>query len=245
MKRILFLVACVLFWGIIIAGPTFAAENPVAGVQDKPDTADWRGFYAGLNAGYSWYRADSKTYSTVTGNLLGEKLSKASGDVYGGRIGYDHVFAGNWLLGVATEVSYGDIKVEKTISNAAGTNIHKTVGENDWNGSIFARAGFATGRWLIYGIGGWTWSNSESKRTQLVGTMGNATAGTVEKEDFTMDGWTLGGGFEILLTNHLSLYSEYRYTDYRTDKITFSLTQQTSDADATTSSLQCGINYKF
>ncbi len=236
MKRIF--VGSVLVFGLISSGYSFAADKPLA-------TSDWDGFYAGVNTGYNWSPTDSDTYSTVTGAFLGPGNTEPSGIISGGRFGYDHMISENWLLGLLTDISYSKLTVDRTISNTGGTNVHNSLGVGKFNGSVLGRAGYAMKQWLFYGLGGWTWSDAKSTRTQLIGTTGTASAGTVERDRFLRNGWTLGSGLEVLLTPHFSFYSEYRYTGYRTDHITFPLAQNTSDVKGYDSLIIVGINYKF
>ena len=69
---------------------------------------------------------------------------------------------------------------------------------------------------------------------------------TIQK---SLTGYTVGGGVEYALTNHVILRSEYRYTDYGSKDFDFNNKfidePVTLKADYKTHEVRLGIAYKF
>jgi len=77
------------------------------------------------------------------------------------------------VLGVAADISSGGTKT-RTISDAVGISATQTtVFDSE---TIRGRIGYAADNILFYGTGGLAWSNGQFVRTQLTGTLNNATA---------------------------------------------------------------------
>jgi outer membrane immunogenic protein len=77
---------------------------------------------------------------------------------------------------------------------------------------VLARAGILTGPDVLwYGLAGWT-------RTKFEGDL-DINGTSVASYDYDLDGLTVGGGVEVMLTDNLSWKTEYRYTDYESVNI--------------------------
>jgi opacity protein-like surface antigen len=78
------------------------------------------------------------------------------------------------------------------ITDASGTSANQTtVFDSE---TVRGRIGYALDDVLLYATGGFAWSNDQFVRTQLTGTLNNATAGTDEAVNKGLLGWTAGGG---------------------------------------------------
>ncbi|HZT89712.1 MAG TPA: OmpA family protein [Stellaceae bacterium] len=88
----------------------------------------------------------------------------------------------------------------------------------DWDASIRGKIGFAWDRWLLYGTGGWAFSDVKLRANFIpVGIFPAATASQTKN----LSGPTYGGGIEYWVAPNVSIAGEYRYTDYGSE--TYSL----------------------
>ena len=133
-----------------------------------------------------------------------DSISNGSRDgvVYGGQLGYDYQ-AGKAVFGVEGEITGSTAKDTANGVLVAGDRLKTSTGRDFYAG---ARAGFVVGeRALIYAKGGYSNARFNSEYT--------STTGTIEDHE-TLEGWRLGAGAELKLTDKAYLKSEYRYTNY-------------------------------
>ena len=124
------------------------------------------------------------------------------GVVYGGQLGYDYQ-AGKAVFGVEGEITGSTARDTANGVLVAGDRLKSSTGRDFYAG---ARAGFVVGeRALIYAKGGYSNARFNSEYT--------STTGTIEDHE-TLEGWRLGAGAELKLTDKAYLKSEYRYTNY-------------------------------
>ena len=90
----------------------------------------------------------------------------------------------------------GGIKITTLPTLPAPAPIQTTVFDSE---TVRGRLGYAFDNVLLYGTGGWAWSNDQFIRTQLTGTLNLATAGTDEAVNAYLGGWTLGRRHRIRL----------------------------------------------
>lgn len=126
----------------------------------------------------------------------------ADGVVYGGAVGYDFNL-GKVVLGVEGEVTGATTDTSATDVDVAGDSLEVSTGRDLYAG---ARIGVPVGsRALLYAKGGYT---NAQLRTRY-------TAGTTTVEDSeNMDGWRVGAGGELALTDKIYGKVEYRYSNY-------------------------------
>jgi opacity protein-like surface antigen len=235
MKRLL--AACAVVSSLLASG-VWAAEAPGA------DAFDWSGFYVGAHGGFSWGHSSSSTVNTATGASEGSGSSNSSAGSGGIQFGDDYLLTKNILVGLDFRASAVDSSSDETFSNAAGTNVHTNHARTPWAESLTGRLGYAYRNWLLYGRGGVVFDQGHVTRTQVVGTTGLATPGTVEKESNDRVGWTVGSGVEFGFARGWSAFVEYRYseTSHTTD---FPMAQRSSDTHGHSNAIQFGLNYKF
>ncbi|MGE3245918.1 MAG: outer membrane protein [Beijerinckiaceae bacterium] len=181
----------------------------------------WTGFYAGVNAGYSW-----GSFHNGSANLLG----KPSGAAIGGQIGYNHQMS-NFVIGVEGDIAWNGGRSKKVFPGPVYTN-----GSLDWSGSLRARAGFAADRALVYATGGYGFA-------QVKGTVNDTVIPAVFNASSVRHGWTGGLGIEYAFTNNISAKAEYLYASYGSKTI-FALPYLTGSG-VTTSTVRAGVNYHF
>ncbi|MBX3563160.1 MAG: porin family protein [Sphingomonas sp.] len=124
------------------------------------------------------------------------------GVVYGGQIGYDFQ-AGSAVIGVEGEATGATTRARDTSVLVAGDSLRVKAGRDLYVG---ARVGFTVGdKALIYAKGGYTNAGFNTRYT--TGTT------TVTSKD-NADGWRLGAGAEVKLTDKIYAKAEYRYSKY-------------------------------
>ncbi len=107
--------------------------------------------------------------------------------------------------------------------------------------SIRGRVGIAWDRTLVFATGGVAFGRLQNTST-------NALNGAYDTFDDYRVGWTVGGGVEYAMTDHWSVRTEYRYTDYGTinefegysTNGAFSINKHETDHR-----VQVGFSYKF
>ena len=221
MKSMIFGAAGIL----VTAGalPAFAADMTVVEppvetpITEVAGVYDWGGFYVGVNTGYA------RTDANFTGGGLAVDQD-LDGWALGAYAGYN-VFNNGWVYGVEADVKrdFNDERFD------AGGSTFET--ETTWGGSVRARLGYTIDRTLIYGTGGYAFTNAK---------LNNVTTGVNEKETF--HGWTIGAGVEHAFTDTVAGRVEYRYTDYNKSDV-FGVAG--SDGDIDSHSIMLGVSMKF
>jgi outer membrane immunogenic protein len=250
MKSIL-LASTVLF----AASSAYAAD---AVVYNEPapvvaDTFSWTGGYIGVNAGYAGGKfkhpfsvsqfEDEEFDQTLNGSLN----ITSSGFVGGVQAGYNWQFD-RTVFGVETDIQGSGLKGEVS----GNLNLDNVIGASaragtkvSWFGTTRARLGYtATERFLVYATGGVAYGKVKSYadfnlNDQLVGGISKSK---------TKVGFTVGAGAEYAITDHVTLKSEYLYTDLGKLKL-FDLNDEFSSASAEAKvkfhTVRVGLNYKF
>jgi outer membrane immunogenic protein len=219
---------------LALAFPAYAADlpsrkaAPAAYVSTAPT---WTGFYAGLNAGYTWMNTPASVLAVGNGASLsggeipqwtpypiggaGVAVLNNGGFIGGGQVGYN-IQINRFLIGAEGEFE-GLAGGKKTSTFVTPGPIPLTanvaqIGRSwDWAGAATARAGFlVTPTLLIYGKGGAGFGHAAANVLDYSSTvigMGAGTAGHV------YGGWAYGGGIEWMALPHLSFKVEYLHFD--------------------------------
>jgi outer membrane immunogenic protein len=128
--------------------------------------------------------------------------TSADGVVFGGQIGYDYQ-SGNVVFGAEGEVTGATTKDTTTNVLAVGDSLRVKAGRDLYAG---ARVGVVVGgRTLLYAKGGYT--------NAAINTRYVAGATTVEDKN-NVDGFRVGAGAEVKLTDKVYAKAEYRYSNY-------------------------------
>ena len=209
--------------------PTKAAPIPYT----VPSAFNWTGFYVGGNVGYSLGRVDSMLSdpdSTVSSNVF----SGLYGGVQGG---YNYVFPSRLLLGAEADITFPYFYPDGTIFKS-GTPQGTTVTDQiDYIATLRGRFGYASDHWLIYGTGGFAWSQARFGETPGV-------ASDEDKVLLTRTGWALGLGAEFAIAPDWMARIEYLYDRFGSVAGVFpSGTGYQSIFDAQT--LRLGLDYKL
>ncbi|MGL4812191.1 MAG: outer membrane protein, partial [Beijerinckiaceae bacterium] len=145
MKRL----ALSLLATVAVAGTAAAADLPSRKVAPAFSPvmmpATWTGLYVGINGSY---------------NFLGRDVNpRPDGFAIGARIGYDHQFASNVVVGVFADGDYAFGRKTSNFGTAAFLN--RVRNSHEYTLSVNARLGYAFGPTLIYLTGGY--SNAQFK----------------------------------------------------------------------------------
>ena len=175
------------------AGDPLAAELPGQAPVAKnlvrkgppeyvPPPILWDGFYAGLNAGYSW---DPRPYAEIAGvpvqagldnffsapgawsfasaaGVTGKTGAAAGGEFGGGQIGYNHQY-NRFVLGVEADIQGSNTRGISSASNLTAANVGTDLASSsvrqekntDWLGTLRGRVGYlVTPKLLGYATGG-------------------------------------------------------------------------------------------
>jgi high affinity Mn2+ porin len=126
-------------------------DSPPPSTREEPSAPmpfAWGGWYLGGHAGYAHGRA---TFSNAATNSFGS--------LYGGAlIGYAVEFSSQFLLGLEADVSFPNFRDNNDQVFSHLTSTGSLTERLDLLGRARGRIGYASGRWLIYGAGGFAWS---------------------------------------------------------------------------------------
>ena len=115
----------------------------------------------------------------------------------GGELDYDRQF-GNWVLGVAGDVFY-------TWYQGDGVASYPELSSRlEDYGTIRGRLGYAVGRWMFFGTGGYAFGNLSVKSSGV-------------DDNKMLGGWTAGGGVEWVWNNSLTLRGEVAHISLASD----------------------------
>jgi outer membrane immunogenic protein len=228
-------------------GIALAADLPsriVKAPMVTPAIYDWSGFYLGANVGggmaiaNSQFSAGDATFATVNDGL--------SGALAGGQVGYNYQI-GPMLLGVETDIQWSTIRgtISMTCPSTICTPATNASVEQKVTmfGTVRGRLGYAVDGWLAYVTGGYAYGRAATNATA---TGGGVTA-TFNRSEMR-GGWTLGGGAELVLTQHWSAKLEYLYIDMGTNSNVGMLAGLPAINDHTRLNMsvaRVGLNYGF
>ena len=240
-----------LAFRLTIAGPidtldlsymTTEFKRAIPAYQAPAPNYDWTGPYVGAHLGGNWVKSNNSSVNTATGAPFA--ATNANMAQWGGgiQLGYDYMTSSRWVFGVAADMSSGGTKTT-TIAVASGTSASRvSVFDSE---TVRGRAGYANNNVLLYATGGFAWSNDQFIRTQLTGTLNNATAGTEEAVNKGLLGWTAGGGIAYAFAQDWNAFAEYRYTSFGSSTISLPFSQLTTTSTTNVSAIKFGVNYKF
>lgn len=167
------------------------AAAAIAGPAAAQEAANFNGAFVGGQIGWQQDR-QSLTTSTVPPTTI---RAKGDGLAYGGQLGYDFNLGG------------GVIGIETSITGRTGSNRFPTFDLDAGRTiNVTARAGvLVSPDALLYARGGY--SNARFSVTNPTGSSENR------------DGYTVGAGFEKMLSSNVSARVEYNYGDYGNDTL--------------------------
>lgn len=186
MKKIFIVVTSIV--AMSASAPAFA-EDPVS----------WTGLFIGTDIGYS--TGDARVHIP---NYPSTFDLEADGLIGGIRAGYNYQ-EDNLVVGIDGSLYLSDVSGKH--ASGLDSELYK-LKEDDPNGSLGIRIGYAVDKALVFVRSGWAFTKLKTWYDPL--------AGGVDTED--VDGWTVGGGIEYAITDRLSTHVEYRYTEYNRER---------------------------
>lgn len=215
------------------AGVTLASAGTAAFAQAQllaPVSAayNWSGFYFGAFGGGAWTDVDVPDLFTDSfgGNFYtpgGASFTiSPEGRFAGGQVGFDWQFGG-FVAGVVGELGYMDLDETRINPNVPavplGNDLPYTSFKSDWFGSATARVGVPLDRIMIYAKGGIAFLNAEASSVDPCGRSFCGQTTIDASGDGLLLGWTIGGGAEAAVTQHLRVGVEYRYYDFESFEV--------------------------
>lgn len=209
-----------------------------------PPAFSWTGCYlgaqVGLGAGHTkWTDID------VPGDIDGLGLGRTaktdlSGQVFGGQLGCDYQFAGNWVVGIQGMGAGSDISgTNQDQFNAPWTLTNQV----DWLATVTGRLGWSIDRVLLYVRGGAAWAHSKLEIENSGFTLGTPSV--------TRLGWTIGPGIEWAFAPGWSVFLEGDFYDFSNQSIAFVGNPGPPNApfhvnnSQTLETLMVGVNFHF
>ncbi|WP_336276568.1 outer membrane protein [Bartonella sp. CB178] len=107
-----------------------------------------------------------------------------------------------------------------------------------WTGATRVRVGYPFGYIMPYVSGGIAYGSFQDVLS--VSITGPDPLNSEIEDTKTMIGYTLGGGVDFALTDHVVLQAEYRYSDFRKKKF-----KDVVELDYKTNDFRVGVAYKF
>jgi opacity protein-like surface antigen/outer membrane receptor protein involved in Fe transport len=203
---------------------------------------DWTGFYIGTYGELSWASTNGNAVNLATGAAATSVTGNPPNWHGGIQFGFDYMLPSRLLIGVAADVTSGGTRTT-TVTDASGTSANQTtVFDSE---TVRGRFGYAIDDVLVYGTAGRAWSSSQYVRTQLTGTLNNATAGADEAVNKYLSGWTAGMGVSLAVAQNWNVFAEYRYTSFETTAFTLPLSQLSTTSTTKLNAMELGVNYKF
>ena len=199
----------------LTAGSAFAADlpsrkmAPVAPVSVAAPAYKWTGVYAGVNAGYG-FGSFSKAAAA--------NYKDPEGYAVGGQLGYNQQYSNNIVLGVEGDLSWSNIEGKTSAIGAAGSKA-----ELEYFTTARARVGYAFDRVLPYVTAGYAGAQ------QKIANNGSSWR----------NGYALGGGVEIGITNNVTAKVEGIYMDLGNKNTT------NGNLGTEVTVVRAGLNHKF
>ena len=188
----------------------------------------WAGFYLGANVGAAW--GDLTTRDRDENNVT---FKNRSTDVFGGgQIGFN-LQRGNWVFG--PEVDLGGMGLSHTAIEPGDTHIRSRI-ESGFYGDVTGRLGYAFGPTLLYGKGGFAFTE---------GGISNTDVGEFTAKVTGLTGWTAGGGIEYKINPAWSLKAEYLHFDFGSERIVNHSDGDRYDNKLSIDTVKVGVNFHF
>ena len=182
MKKILLTTTALIAFGIAPAAAADLGARPYTKAPAAIAINNWGGFYLGAMGGYA--QENSSGIGTLSGGFAG------------GTAGYNWQM-GNLVLGIEADGAWADIGT--TLGTPATGSLDYTIRAT---GTVRGRIGYAFDSVLLYGTGGYAWSDNRL----------TATAGALSVSDSQFhSGWAVGAGVEVMFAPKWSVKAEYLY----------------------------------
>jgi outer membrane immunogenic protein len=246
MSKIMICAIATFFWVSTVCAADIE-DRSLKGVPDGVSVAPrWSGFYTGGEAGFAVGTSTDKDLSlpvpvVTLSNTLNKNSTTVTGATYGGYFGY------NWQVGplvYGVEASFNGTSLggswtstQIPVLAAIGQVEYDCEHDMSWFASATGRLGFAQGRVLLYGRGGFVWGNDE---TMLTAHFFDDTS-VSEQDSVSRFGWTAGLGVEYAVNDRLSTRIEYSHLGFGGKEIFGG----GDHVDVTFDTIKLGASYKL
>lgn len=226
---------------MVLTGPAVSAGlgEPV---YSPPPAWSWTGCYAGGHAGGLWGKSEKWIVRTQGGAFQGQSLGGHDVDDFVGGVqaGCDYQFTGGFVVGVRGDYGWTQASGTHPSAREFGVFYHSEI---EALASVTGRIGYAWDRLLVYVKAGAAWEDVDYSASTII-------VGTAFRASDTRSGWTIGGGGEYAITEHLSAFIEYGYYDFGTERVRFTpqlvgLSTAFLDIEETANVVRAGVNLRF
>jgi outer membrane immunogenic protein len=210
MKRLLW--AGVLLASAVMSNGATAADLYVKSPTGPLPDFGWTEFYFGLNIGYANGKTSWCTEAEGTLCPGPDNYSQVSdGIVEGGQFGYRWQVP-NTVFVLGVEGMFDGLDMSSMAPGALSPATQTRYTQFNNLASVTGSLGFAMGRLLAYGKGGWVGTELHLDADDTV------SGADVDKYQW-VSGWTAGAGLEYMLYTHFSVGVEYNYYQFEPGNI--------------------------
>lgn len=224
-----------VFAGAVVALSATAAQSadlaarfPTKAPAIAAPLFTWTGFYAGINAGYTWsgsatgYDFRTTDPADLADIGLPRTLGNSTGGFTGGAQAGYNVQTGNVVVGLETDIQYlgGNNNGVFTFSQVDGAdtaNLRMSAESSvQWLGTLRGRAGVTFDRALFYATGGLAYGGVKSSSSIAATAVDGGVTSNVlyaGSRNETRVGYAVGAGMEYALMNNISVKAEYLHYD--------------------------------
>lgn len=217
----------------LIGAQAFAADAiepadpaPIELPADNP----FNGFYVGVHAGYSSASTEEDFYATSAWDAdyygtYGHVENSLSGAMLGAQAGVNYVLDSGLVIGGEVSISWAALQntTEDFDSDlycgACGVYYGQFKAQIDAMGTGVVKFGYATDKFLVYATGGVALANYSWN--DLIG--GDSIDGYWDLQagdSIVRQGWTVGVGGSVMVTDSTSIDLQYNYADFGTLDVT-------------------------
>lgn len=215
---------------LALATPAFSQTN--ATIPPQAYGPVWTGFYVGAAFGGGALVNKVNTGGGASLGLDGLGSSGVLGSIYGG---VDYQVLPKAIIGALAEASWSGFQSSATAQLPGAAATANTSAGLGW--SLLGRAGLlANPSTLLYLVGGYTGQNISTSGTAVAG----GAVASFSRND-TVHGWTVGPGFETMLTGGWSAKLEYRYSQFGSTTPSGTAINVTPSTQA----VRAGLTYRF
>jgi outer membrane immunogenic protein len=192
---------------IFVALLSLAGIYPAMAVSPVPVVPmyNWTGCYIGASVGRgSWFNQYTDPLAVPPDFFLGSHTAESW--LGGGQGGCDYQI-GQFIVGFQGSLMGGSpsathLGIEDLFPSSAS-----------WVGTATARLGHTiTPNLIIYGQAGFAWTRDHETKIDVATGLLEGTA------DASRTGWTVGVGGEYLITQHVSVFADYNFMDFGTNR---------------------------
>jgi outer membrane immunogenic protein len=200
----------------------------------------YAGTHSGLASGHTTWK-DTVPNGAIDTTMIGKIAhTDMTGGIYGGQVGCDVQFSGNWVVGI--EGSFSG-------STLTGTNMDQfnstwaLRAQTNWIGAVTGRVGIAADRILLYVRGGAAWARNQFEIENTAIFDGRPVV--------TRSGYVVGSGLEWAFAPSWSVFLEGNYFNFGNTDVPFAgdivnpTVPFTVRTTQTIETVKFGLNYRL